>query len=57
MAAAQARLHRRQLLQGAAGAMALPLASRLAPAKAAPFSNLSNPAAVEGGATGAAGDG
>ena len=47
MAAAQARMHRRQLLQGAAGAMALPLATRLAPAHAAPFSNLSNPAAVE----------
>ncbi|MEZ4561468.1 MAG: extracellular solute-binding protein [Thermomicrobiales bacterium] len=46
LATAQARLHRRQLLQGAAGAMALPLASRLAPAQAAPFSNLSNPAAV-----------
>jgi len=46
MAAAQARLHRRQLLQGAAGAMALPLATRLAPAQAAPFSNLSNPAAI-----------
>ncbi len=47
MAATHARMHRRRLLQGAAGAMALPLASRLAPAQAAPFSNLSNPAAVE----------
>ena len=47
MAAAQARMHRRHLLQGAAGAMALPLATRLVPAQAAPFANLSNPAAVE----------
>ncbi|MFT4039265.1 MAG: extracellular solute-binding protein, partial [Thermomicrobiales bacterium] len=46
LAAAQARLDRRRLLQGVAGAAALPLAGRLAPVKAAPFSNLSNPDAV-----------
>jgi multiple sugar transport system substrate-binding protein len=46
LAKAQAKLDRRRLLQGAAGVAALPLAARVAPARATAFSNLSNPAAV-----------
>ena len=42
----RAKMNRRRLLQGAAGAATLPLASRVAPARAMPQHTLSNPAAV-----------
>ena len=45
-AKAQAKMNRRRLLQGAAGAAALPLAGRVAPTRAMPRHTLSNPAAV-----------
>lgn len=45
-ARAQAKMNRRRLLQGAAGAAALPLAARVAPSRASSVPPLSNPAAV-----------
>ena len=42
----RAKMNRRRLLQGAAGAATLPLASRVAPTRAMPQHTLSNPAAV-----------
>src|SRR5918993_2794088 len=46
LAKAQAKVNRRRLLQGAAGAAALPLAARVSPARGMPQHTLSNPAAV-----------
>jgi hypothetical protein len=46
LAKAQAKVNRRRLLQGAAGAAAVPLAGRVAPARAMPQYTLSNRAAV-----------
>src|SRR6187200_498901 len=46
LAKAQAKVNRRRLLQGAAGAAAVPLASRVAPTRAMPQHTLSNPTAV-----------
>jgi multiple sugar transport system substrate-binding protein len=46
IAKAQAKVNRRRLLQGAAGAATLPLASRVTPARAMPQHTLSNPVAV-----------
>lgn len=45
-ASARAKLNRRRLLQGAAGAAALPLAARVAPTRASSVPPLSNPAAI-----------
>ena len=42
----RAKMNRRRLLQGAAGAATLPLASRVTPTRAMPQQTLSNPAAV-----------
>ncbi|MGH2614610.1 MAG: extracellular solute-binding protein, partial [Thermomicrobiales bacterium] len=46
LAKAQAKMNRRRLLQGAAGTAALPLAARVAPARATGVPPLSNPAAI-----------
>jgi multiple sugar transport system substrate-binding protein len=46
LAKAQAKMNRRRFVQGAAGAAALPLATRVAPARAAGTPPLSNPAAI-----------
>jgi multiple sugar transport system substrate-binding protein len=46
LAKAQYKINRRRMLQGAAGAAAVPLATRLAPARASVVPPLSNPKAV-----------